>query len=354
MRRIRRIRVIIVRMLHVSRKRQSDFFLWFTFELATTSIRSRMTSNNPVTRDVEASLEIEHDPKLISENQTPCILPISNPGPVEVRTVRLTLVCLFGCVGLYETYGLYLSSYMSFDGRLLATPALVASIPLLVMAPIFGSMFKTDMKGFILVGCLMMTWFHLPILFLNSYLASFSSMWVIAYVNAGLLEEFLKALIYLIPLWKGRIKYSYQVIYYAAMAGLLFGVGENVLSGTQFWLADEARRGLGGTDLCDLLTRGRLFLIPMLHIIITVLGACIIAYTLSGIGFLSRRWIACCLAILVSSVVHGTYDALYMAYDGKYAIVSNILAVVALLTVLSLMLYLRELDDRAREQAPAF
>jgi hypothetical protein len=92
----------------------------------------------------------------------------------------------------------------------------------------------------------------------------------------------------------------------------------------------------------------------MLHIIITVLGACIIAYTLSGIGFLSRRWIACCLAILVSSVVHGTYDALYMAYDGKYAIVSNILAVVALLTVLSLMLYLRELDDRAREQAPAF
>ena len=271
-------------------------------------------------------------------------IPISNSEtrkfPETWQSILWMAVSIVSC-GLY---GMALSSMLGAR-YLYFLPGVLVCLPLVIFVPIFGLLFKTEMGIFILFTNIMMTWAYIPIIFMNSYVVALCSAWIVAYFNAGLLEEIFKALIYLIPLWMGRIRYGYQVIYYAAIAGLMFGVGENVLYAVQFMMLQDSNRkdpAFAAANIADILIQYRVFTTVLLHIFLTVLGACFVAYYLTGLW--SRRiprWFICCIAILVPAILHGTYDAFLMNFNGEYSLVSKCIVGLLIVSVFGLLLKLR-------------
>jgi len=271
-------------------------------------------------------------------------VPISNPEAPHSRQIWMSLIWLALSILSCGLYGVFLSHILGAHS-LVFWPAIEVCLPLVFFTPIFQTMFKTELGPYVLVINLMMTWADIPIIFLNSSIAQYASKWVVAYLNAGLLEEILKGLVYLIPVWMGRIRYGYQVICYAAIAGLMFGVGENVLYAVQFIIFGDSPKlrnsEIIGSSVVDILIQYRVFTTALLHVLLTVLGACIVAYTLTGLWSLSNRSVACFLAIFVSAFLHGTYDAFLMNFDGKYSWVSKVTVGLTVVSVLALLLYMR-------------
>ena len=301
-----------------------------------------MLQMTPVDIEKADSMPVETRGASIS-NTGVAKIPIANPESISFGKIRFSLIWLGVSIISYGLYGIFLS-HMLGAPYLIFLPAIQVCLPLVIFVPIFGSLFSTEMGTFLFVTNIMMTWVDFPIMLINSAIAGISSYWVVAYLNAGLLEEILKALVYMIPLWMGRIRYGFQVIHYAAIAGLMFGVGENVLYAVQFKMLTGQKISeseVMGSSISDILIQYRMFTTVVLHILLTVLGACFVAYTLTGLWSLSKRWLACTLAILVSAILHGTYDAFLMNLDGQYSFVSTIIFGVLVVSVLALLLYMR-------------
>lgn len=252
---------------------------------------------------------------------------IDNQRPVTARQTSITLLSGFICAMILGGYHALLMAYMDAPGQAFV-PALAVIFPLVVLLPICGSLFQTEIGIYLLVvGITMIVGCFLLIL-LNACMMRFSSMWLISYFNAGLLEEILKGLVYLVPLWMGRVKYGYQLVYYAAIAGLMFGVTENV--GYAVSLSSNTDEVIPGASVASMVMGTRQFTTPLLHMYLTVLGSCMVLFTITGLWSLTRRWVACILAIIIPAILHGTYDACLLTNHARFAYVTN---AVALLTV---------------------
>ena len=270
-------------------------------------------------------------------------IPIANPVTPSFSQTWMSLCWLAICILSSGLYGLFLS-YQLGSQFLIFMPAIYVCTPLIIFVPIFGFLFKTEMGAYLFFTHLLMTWGYFPIVLLNSALAEhMASFWIIAYVNAGLVEEICKGFMYMIPLWMGYIKYGFQIIHYAAIAGLMFGVGENVLYAIQFTMLGNTSKNdkMLGSSVTDILIQYRVFSTVLLHIFLTVLGACFVAYTLTGLWPLSKRWIACTLAIVIPATLHGTYDAFLLNLNADYCVVSKIIAGILFVSVIAMLLYMR-------------
>jgi hypothetical protein len=264
---------------------------------------------------------------------------IATQKPVTARQTNITLLSALICAVMLGGYHGLLMLYKGETGPIFL-PALSVCFPLIVLLPICGSLFQTEIGINLLVVEISMIVGCFLLILLHAYMAQFSSMWLISFFNAGLLEEILKGLMYLVPLWMGRIKYGYQLVYYAAIAGLMFGVTENV--GYTVLLSSLNDQVILGTPVGSIMMGMRQFTTPLLHMYLTVLGSCLVLFTITGLWSLTRHWVACILAILIPAILHGTYDAFLLTNGAQYAYISSFIATLTIVSVNANLVHVRE------------
>jgi RsiW-degrading membrane proteinase PrsW (M82 family) len=115
----------------------------------------------------------------------------------------------------------------------------------------------------------------------------------VSYVQAGLLEEALKMVAYLIPiLLFSQSRTVYDVVYLAFMSGCSFALFENVMVYNQ---------GVSSAWL-------RSILCTLTHSTDTVMGAIILAYLKTREYSTLAKWLLYPLVLIVPTAFHGTYD----------------------------------------------
>lgn len=289
-------------------------------------------------------IEIAPEYSVVSQKPKPdaSFIPIASQNPVTLRQTYGTL--LYGVVFIILLVGYHAFLLCHFGGeRLYFIPAFSAvALPLLMLLPICGSLFQTEIGIHLLALGLPMILVGFGLAKLNGSVYNpydNSSNWILCFVNAGLLEEILKGLMYMVPLWMGRIKYGYQLVYFAAISGLLFGVTENVVYAVNY--SSRTQEVIPGASVADLIMGYRLLYTPLLHMYLTVLGSCIVLLTITGLKSFGRLWVVCVIAILVPAVIHGSYNAFLLTDDAKLPYISSILFLITVQTVHSLLVYVR-------------
>jgi RsiW-degrading membrane proteinase PrsW (M82 family) len=206
----------------------------------------------------------------------PECLPIKNPVDVPIGDAVTTTVAAF--ISGFIAVGVYAIILMRSEASLDASGLfllLTTLIPLTVFVAIFGMMFRTNAGLYVCTIFIFIRGAFYLIALANTSLlvpdgtghVTDDSAWLASMLSVGPLEELCKATIYLVPLVCGRIRFGYSIIYYAAIAGLVFGVLENL---------DYSHQFLGfrfPSEFVVVTATYRIYYTTVLHILLTVFGS---------------------------------------------------------------------------------
>ena len=209
------------------------------------------------------------------------------------QTIFTVLILWFAGTAIWLAIGVAISSKISIAEVI--APLLYVFFALVMFTPILGYLLRTEQSK-VLIGIFFemacMIWI---IGFVNGELTSLNSCCAAfrSFVCAGMTEELFKMLVYITPFIWVKLSNGYQLIYYAALSGICFGINENAV----FVLSNDSKPSM--------IAFTRALSLTLLHCILCMIGAIFIVYKKAKIVDSFFMYI---LAYLVPVVLHGLYN----------------------------------------------